>query len=354
MADRGEYRAIHVALIDDPDFLQLSPPARLALMTLKLILGVSGIDVVRALVPELMATTGYDEATIRAAVDELTAGRWILIEGRVVWLRNGLRFEPSKPLASENGRKGISAHLETLPRVALVNRFADYYGLPRPFPELDDPADSEGATEPPSNPLPTPSEPPTEAGMRDEGRGIYTSELTTTRAHAREEPGSDPAAIPDADPAAPVVIPFPGASEGLPSPEEQASRAIMLANRGMRENPAIGEAYTPIPPGHSSRQVVLDWIAEGISWEAIQAAVYETARTYRPQEHRRQITTMRYFDGPVREEHARRLAAQEPAPKAGRTASASGRGRQGRATPRPPEHDYSHPTETPEEIAWSR
>src|SRR5690606_12322744 len=63
MADRGEYRAIHVALIDDPDFLQLSPPARLALMTLKLILGVSGIDVVRALVPELMATTGYDEAT---------------------------------------------------------------------------------------------------------------------------------------------------------------------------------------------------------------------------------------------------------------------------------------------------
>ena len=49
MADRGEYRAIHVALIDDPDFLQLAPPARLALMTLKLILGVSGIDVVRAL-----------------------------------------------------------------------------------------------------------------------------------------------------------------------------------------------------------------------------------------------------------------------------------------------------------------
>lgn len=184
MADRGEYRAIHVALIDDPDFLQLSPPARLALMTLKLILGASGIDVVRALVPELMATTGYDEATIRAAVDELTAGRWILIEGRVVWLRNGLRFEPSKPLASENGRKGISAHLATLPRVALVNRFADYYGLPRPFPELDDPADSEGATEPPSNPLPTPSEPPTEAGIRDEGRGMRDNHHSTT-SHTR-------------------------------------------------------------------------------------------------------------------------------------------------------------------------
>src|SRR5690606_29008698 len=152
MANRGEYRAIHVALIDDPDFLQLSPPARLALMTLKLILGASGIDVVRALVPELMATTGYDDATIRAAVDELTAGRWILIEGRVVWLRNGLRFEPSKPLASENGRKGISAHLKTLPRVALVNRFADYYGLPRPFPELDEPAGPERATDTPSDP----------------------------------------------------------------------------------------------------------------------------------------------------------------------------------------------------------
>lgn len=187
MADRGEYRAIHVALIDDPDFLQLSPPARLALMTLKLILGVSGIDVVRALVPELMATTGYDEATIRAAVDELTAGRWILIEGRVVWLRNGLRFEPSKPLASENGRKGISAHLETLPRVALVNRFADYYGLPRPFPELDDPAEAEGATEAPSNPLPTPSEPPTEAGIRDKGRGMRDNHHSTTpHTHTRD------------------------------------------------------------------------------------------------------------------------------------------------------------------------
>lgn len=352
MADRGEYRSIYVALVDDPDYRALSPQARLSLLSLKLILGPSGIGVVRALEAELVALTGHSAADVRGAIEELISGDWIAVESSVVWLRNGLRYEPSKPLSSENGRKGISAHLEALPRVRLVNRFAEYYGLPIPFPELESPPD----------PLPdplrrgsgTPSEPPTEAGMRDEGRGIYTSELTITRAHAREEPGSDPAAIPDADPAAPVVIPFPGASEGLPSPEEQASRAIMLANRGMRENPAIGEAYTPIPPGHSSRQVVLDWIAEGISWEAIQAAVYETARTYRPQEHRRQITTMRYFDGPVREEHARRLAAQEPAPKAGRTASASGRARQGRATPRPPEHDYSHPTETPEEIAWSR
>lgn len=182
---RGEYRAIHVALVDDPDFLELSPAARLSLMTLKLILGISGIDVVRALVPELMALTGHEEATVRAAVEELEAGDWIRVEGRVVWLRNGLRFEPSKPLASDNGRKGIAAHLATLPRVELVNKYARYYGLDLPFPDLD----NEGRGGPPPDPLGTPSGPPAdplpkqEKGIREEGIGNTPS--SPTRADAR-------------------------------------------------------------------------------------------------------------------------------------------------------------------------
>lgn len=296
MADRGEYRAIHVALIDDPDFLELSPAARLAVITLKLILGASGIDVVRALVPELMATTGHDEATVHAAVEELRAGDWIRTEGRVVWLRNGLRFEPSKPLASENGRKGIGGHLETLPRVALVNAFADYYDLPRPFPELAAESDDEGATEPPSKPLPTPSEPPTEARKRDKGEGERDIHPTTT---PRE--GTTTLRVIDGGAAAPT-----------PDVDDAASRIIRAANRAMANNPAIDQQrFRPIPTGHGSRQDVLDWIAEGIPIDVILEAVTERAREYRPDGDNRQISTMRYFGAAVREAYRRQQTTDD-------------------------------------------
>lgn len=358
MTDRGEYRSIYVALADDPAFLALSPAARLSLLMLKLILGPSGISVVRALTAELIVLTGHTVSEVCAAIDELVKGDWIVIEGYVVWLRNGLRFEPSKPLASENGRKGISKYLETLPRVPLVNRFAEYYGLPCPFPEITQ-ATGQNPTppEPPAkgvgNPLPTPSEPPTEAGMRDEGRG------------SREEGDNHPSIQPREDfenlSTEDVENSEGGADSSGPSPsaatleeiDDQISAVIVLANGAMGRNPNIDQRrLRPIPTGHGSRQYVFDWIKEGIPLELIRETVEDVALNYRPDQHNSQISTMGYFNGAVRQRHELQTAKETAGSGAPRQDARRSNGARGRSTP--PKFDYSNAAKAGEKIEWPR
>src|SRR5690606_27054725 len=69
--DRGEFRGIYVALIDDPDFQRLSPEARLVFLVLKLKLRQYGIDV---FYPEsLPRLTGLPPKACEAALAELQA-----------------------------------------------------------------------------------------------------------------------------------------------------------------------------------------------------------------------------------------------------------------------------------------
>lgn len=324
MADRGEYRSIHVALADDADFLELSPPARLCLLMLKLTLGPSGINVVRALIPELMVTTGHGEAEVRAGLDALVRHRWIAIEGNVVWLRNGLRFEPNMSLQSENTAKGVCRHLRSLPRLPIVNAFAAYYGLPLPFPEIE-----QAPPEPHSQPLGSPFEPPTEAGRRDEGEGIRDIASHQLSAAGERPNGDDidPGATPGSPAAAATPPPPPAAT---PDDIEAAiSRVIVAANNAMTRNPAIDQArLRPIPTTGAGRQEVLDWIREGIPVEVILRQVETVALRYRPDATNRQISTMSYFGPAVRDAAAlttAREAGRNGDGDHGRSAAAKGR-----------------------------
>lgn len=133
---------------------------------------------------------------------------------------------------------------------------------------------------------------------------------------------------------------------GAHTPEELTDQAIRVANRGMRDNPEIGEAFNPIPPSHGSRQEVLDWLRSGISWEAIETAVYELASTYKPDLPRhRQINSMTYFTGRVHEEWDRIQADATEAPDGAhkRRPHPKGAGR-GRGRDRPQAFDYSNAT----------
>ena len=44
MSDRGRYRSITCALVNGPDYQQLTPEARLVLLTLKISFGPTGIE----------------------------------------------------------------------------------------------------------------------------------------------------------------------------------------------------------------------------------------------------------------------------------------------------------------------
>jgi len=121
---RGDYAAIHTAIADDPAFQALSPGARLMWYSLRMILGASGIAVVRAMVPTLQEITGTPDP--EKHLIELEEHDWLNRQGNVLWLRNALKFNPSLNLSHEKHKQGVEKHIAGLPKSAIVNAFAEY------------------------------------------------------------------------------------------------------------------------------------------------------------------------------------------------------------------------------------
>lgn len=138
MTDRGKHQSIHTALIDDPTFQKLTPEAKLCFYTLKLMLGAAGIDVVRAHQLAIAEVTGLQVEAVRTALRDLENAGFLMIESNVLWLPNGLRFNPALNLDNENHRKSIKTHLEGLPALAIVNLFAERYEFDTVFNTITD------------------------------------------------------------------------------------------------------------------------------------------------------------------------------------------------------------------------
>lgn len=130
---RGDYRPIYAVLVDSPEFQALSREGKLLWYALKLSLGPSGIDVLYD--DQLAERAGITVAELGPARRELEAGDWLVVEGRVHWLRNGLRFEPTVSLRNSKQKAGIEKHIRGLPKLPIVNEFADHYEIDRPFSE---------------------------------------------------------------------------------------------------------------------------------------------------------------------------------------------------------------------------
>lgn len=136
--------------------------------------------------------------------------------------------------------------------------------------------------------------------------------------------------------------------------ERFIDHTIVLANRGMKDNPNVG-LHTPIELCHGkSRQAVADWLAEGLSREAVEAAVYDSAKRYKPTSSRKRISSLTYFDGAVRDEQNRIDANQVEVPGGNHVGSKRGgtsaREPPGRRTPQ----QYSYPKPTEGKVQWKR
>ena len=131
--------------------LDMSAAAQLVWFHLKLRLGATGIDVIPAAEAVLSEATNLPPEDVRNALFELKGEPpsegipnpprmgWLMRERNVFWLRNALKFEPSRTLTNDNHRKNVMKHLCGLPKLKIVNDFADYYELVRPFPDLSPP-----------------------------------------------------------------------------------------------------------------------------------------------------------------------------------------------------------------------
>lgn len=148
-----------------------------------------------------------------------------------------------------------------------------------------------------------------------------TREATRTLVHGKEEDrgkdqGKDQGKDEEEETPARTVLKLHADDPFLKSVEE----IILAANRGMIDNPAIGDACQPIPTDHSSREVVTKWVADGIPPDVAALVVYQRARAWKPSRGRKQVVTMLYFDGAVREEgdkhRARSASLPSEAPSA--------------------------------------
>jgi hypothetical protein len=126
------YRSVFSRLFDDPDYQKLSQRARHLLLTARQCRSAGPAAIFRYYPETLAHQTGLTMAQVKAALEELEAGGWLIYDEAVLWVRNGLRFDPSMTLANEKHRKAISSGLDRLPKSPVVLKFCDYYKIAYP------------------------------------------------------------------------------------------------------------------------------------------------------------------------------------------------------------------------------
>src|SRR5262245_20245605 len=130
---RGTYRAVYSSLPDDPDFQDLTPFARLVFYTLRLCHQAGPGCIFRYYHEVIARQSGLSIRAVETALAELEKTGWIIRDEPVIWIRNGLRHDPTMRLSDRKHRAGVIRALESLPRRGVVLTFCDYYDLPRPF-----------------------------------------------------------------------------------------------------------------------------------------------------------------------------------------------------------------------------
>ena len=263
MSERREYRALYTVLRVDQAFLPLSKDAKLYWYTLKLELPSCGIGLVLPHAIAGLASLTIAEA--EAAEAELTARGWVRRDGAVVWIINGLRHTPNLSPNDSKHRTYIRNQLSNLPRDnGLLADFRLYYAAW--FDEQGEDADKA---------LPKALPSASEGGREHKDKqGTGKTEASSSSASAPADAG----AVPSAPALSPVLT------------------LITACNQGMRDNPAIGESYNPIPGGHGGSFAAVEQLqASGVDLEFARSAIYAGAKAYAPSSRNRQVTTLKYF-----------------------------------------------------------
>jgi hypothetical protein len=169
-AGRGLWRAVYASLVDHEDFRALTPHARLLFFVLRLGSATTIASIFHYYTEVLQAQTGLSSRQLASAFQELEQRPsqdrpWIVRDRSVVWIRNGLRFDPNLSMNNENHVLAIRRAVAALPRrSAVVQRFIAYYTVLGPLG--DDMGVSHGVSHAPSHapslggittPTPTPT-----------------------------------------------------------------------------------------------------------------------------------------------------------------------------------------------------
>jgi hypothetical protein len=132
---RGVWRGIYSSMVDHPDFHLLTPHERLVLFVCRLGSQNTAASIFRYYREPLMVQTGLAAAELETALAGLekkpsARAPWIIRDDAVVWIRNGLKHDPTYSVQNRNHRLSLLRAVAALPRTPTVRKFRRYYKLP--------------------------------------------------------------------------------------------------------------------------------------------------------------------------------------------------------------------------------
>ena len=131
---RGIYRAIYTSLWDDPGFRKFTINEKLVFLNLR----TSPLSNIPVLYPYYLEAiewqTGIRRKQILKALRTLVDANWIALEGGVVWVRKGLKFDPNIVLTYEKHLTAVKNIILSLPKLQIVRDFIDFYKISIPYP----------------------------------------------------------------------------------------------------------------------------------------------------------------------------------------------------------------------------
>jgi hypothetical protein len=176
---------------DDRDWRRLTPLAKATFETLKRKLGQYGVNILPVeSLPKIINCSSDDLERALAELEAPKPGKpygWIRREEDVVWLVNGLKFEPSITLTNKNHKAATIRHGEQLLALTglhVVHDFMAYYGLSRTQTSSHQLSHIDGSGD--GIVRPSPRGTPMDGGITETDTESDTESESDTRAHARE------------------------------------------------------------------------------------------------------------------------------------------------------------------------
>jgi hypothetical protein len=133
--NRGLWRGVYSSLTSHPDFQALSPRARLVFFVIRLGTQNTIASIFRYYREPLMAETGLSARALEQALCELASKPspdrpWIVRDATVLWIRNGLAFDPTLTLSNPSHLIAIRRAVSALPHSSpIVQAFKIHYDL---------------------------------------------------------------------------------------------------------------------------------------------------------------------------------------------------------------------------------
>ena len=131
MPEKGSYRSVYSAIWDDPEFQSFKPITQLVFFALRTAKDCN-FPCLFVFYPSILheRLPNVPSKGIEEGIGELIGSGWIQYERPVLWVVKGFKNDPHRVPHNSKQIQGLVSILKTLPKLKIVESFAEYYEIP--------------------------------------------------------------------------------------------------------------------------------------------------------------------------------------------------------------------------------